>query len=306
MKNEKGFTLVELIIYIAIVSLILVLSSSFAWDIIQGNTKADSFREVQQNARFVMEKVSRSLREGSDPSIFTVTDGILYENEVPLTTEQVEVTEFRITPIENTYRINLTVEYNNISGRNEYEAESVLETTVALFPGGTTSSQGCWGIGGSCDSGCQHTNRGTVLDYYIEPDPLCNRECEPIGRYLVDPSGTCSEDGTGECYKLEDPTTQSTECNQGESCKGDCGGTCTPCREITDERECLQQEGCTLLSGPGGSRCIGRCTPCREFEMDETCAQQLGCTWEASAWYWNLESPLPGYFNYTNCEWYEE
>jgi len=167
------------------------------------------------------------------------------------------------------------------------------------------SSQGCWGIGGSCDSGCQYTNRGKPIDYYLEPDPPCNRFCNPVGKYLIDPSGTCSSDGTGECYKLEDPTTQSTECAQGEACEGKCGGTCTPCREITDPRACDAQEECTGFNTPWGFICMGTCTDCREFEIDETCAQQLGCTWKASAWYWNLESPLSGYFNYTNCEWYE-
>jgi hypothetical protein len=32
---------------------------------------------------------------------------------------------------------------------------------------------------------------------------------------------------------------------------------------------------------------------------------QLGCRWDVVAWYWNLAIPRSGYFNYTNCQWYE-
>ncbi len=165
--------------------------------------------------------------------------------------------------------------------------------------------QGCWGIGGDCDDGCQYTNYGTPLDYYLEPDPPCNRECNPAGRFIVNPSGTCSDDGSGNCYKMEDPTIQNIDCNQGDSCEGKCGGRCTPCRNITDERQCLQQEGCTGFNTPWGFVCLGTCTDCEEFVQEESCSLQLGCSWSASAWYWNLATPRSGYFNYTNCQWYE-
>ncbi len=306
--NKGGFTLIELIIYIAIVSLVLILSSNFAWDIIQGNTKSNSFREVQQNSRFAIERVSRSLREGNDPGIFTVSEGILYENETPLTTEQVEVTNFRVSPIANTYKINLTVEYNNISGRNEYEAESTLESTVAVLSEGGTPPppQGCWGIGGDCDTDCQYADYGTEIGYYLEPDPPCNSQCSPAGEMIVNPSGTCSDDGSGNCYKMEDPTSQSIDCNQGEACAEDCRGNCTPCEEIVDPRTCVSQDGCNLLATPGGDfRCYGTCTPCFNFGNEDDCSRQLGCSWSASAWYWNLAAPRSGYFNYTNCQWYE-
>ena len=131
----KGFTLIELIIYIAIVSLVLVLASNFAWDIIQGSARATCYREVQQNARFAMEKTTRALRAGSDPSIFYVSEGILYQDGVALTTDQVKVTNFGITSIANTYKINLQVEYSNPGGRSEYKAEIDLNSTVCLLPG---------------------------------------------------------------------------------------------------------------------------------------------------------------------------
>lgn len=132
----KGFTLIELIIYIAIVSLVLVLTSNFAWDIIQGSTRVTCYREVQQNTRFAMEKTTRALRAGSDPGIFNVLDGVLYQDGVAITTDQVRVTNFGITFIADTYKIGLSVEHTNPGGRNECDTEIDLESTVCLLPGG--------------------------------------------------------------------------------------------------------------------------------------------------------------------------
>ena len=61
----RAFTLIELIIYIAIVGLILVVASTFAWQIIQGNIKLSAYREVEQNANFAMEKIAFAIRNSS-------------------------------------------------------------------------------------------------------------------------------------------------------------------------------------------------------------------------------------------------
>ena len=83
----RGFTFIELIIYIGIVAFVLVLASNFMWDIIQGGTINNCWREVQQNARFSMEEITRSLRAGEDPCVFSVEEGVLYKNDIPLTSE---------------------------------------------------------------------------------------------------------------------------------------------------------------------------------------------------------------------------
>lgn len=128
---KKGFTLIELIIYTAIVAAVLATSSNFAWNIVQNDIKNVSLREVQQNAWFSMEKITRAIRAGQNPSIFTLTAGTLYQNGVPLTTDQVRVSELRFTSIANTYKINLSINYYNPGGRNEYRASIDLENTVA-------------------------------------------------------------------------------------------------------------------------------------------------------------------------------
>jgi prepilin-type N-terminal cleavage/methylation domain-containing protein len=313
----KGFTFLELLIVISIISILLILTVPLGVDFYRNQQLDSVTQELLQNLR----RAHLNAMSQSDYSFGIWFGSEEYKIFRGDSEENGENEEFFDIPGEISFNSPDEIVFSKLTGNPSFTGDiyitnGISTTTVNINSLGRLAyisysepspPQGCWGTGGSCDSGCQYTNRGTVLDYYIEPDPLCNRECEPVGRYLVDPSGTCSSDGTGECYKLEDPTTQSTECTQGEACEEGCTGDCTPCEKIEDPRNCITQEGCNLLASPGGGfRCTGTCTPCREFDIDETCAQQLGCTWKAAAWYWNLESPLSGYFNYTNCEWYEE
>jgi len=129
--NMKGFTLIELIVYIAIVSIVLTLVTSFGLDVVYGNIKAQTVRETQQNARFAMEKITRSIRSGSDPAVvFNVLDGVLYQGGVALTTNQVRVTNLNFTSDNNSYKINLSLEFYNPNNRPEYSASVDLESTA--------------------------------------------------------------------------------------------------------------------------------------------------------------------------------
>ena len=161
----------------------------------------------------------------------------------------------------------------------------------------------CWGITGSCDPLCQYSDYGPLTDYYTDPDPLCNDSCPPAGSFYADSTGPCSNDGTGSCYKMENPSSQYTSSTQGDSCEGDCSGTCTPCRRIRNEEQCRQQDGCIwsfvrCFDSPG-------CTSCDTYTEEDPCLGQLGCSWESIKWYWNLSDIQDGYSPYINCEWYE-
>lgn len=135
MNNKKGFTLIELIIYIAILSVVLVLITDFAWNILYGDVKSQTVRETQQNARFAMEKITRAIRAGQNPAIiFTVNNGMLYQSGVALTTERVKVTNLNFTSSANSYKINIRVEYYNPENRNEYKALVNMESTALSRP----------------------------------------------------------------------------------------------------------------------------------------------------------------------------
>lgn len=53
---QKGFTLIELIIYLAIVAIVLTASVSFAWVLINDQIKQQAITEINDNAHFVMDK----------------------------------------------------------------------------------------------------------------------------------------------------------------------------------------------------------------------------------------------------------
>ncbi|MEK7580085.1 MAG: hypothetical protein AAB465_00510 [Patescibacteria group bacterium] len=81
LKIITGFTLVELIIYLSLVSLIAVVSISFVWNIVNARIKNEANQEVEQNLRFGLEKITQAIREADDvsamDSIFNVSSGKL-------------------------------------------------------------------------------------------------------------------------------------------------------------------------------------------------------------------------------------
>lgn len=81
LNLNKGSTLIELIIYTALVSLIAVVVIGFAWNIINARIKNEVYQEVEQNLRFGMEKITQAIREADDistaDSIFNVSPGKL-------------------------------------------------------------------------------------------------------------------------------------------------------------------------------------------------------------------------------------
>ncbi len=167
MRN-KSFTLIELLIYTAIISLVLVLITGFFWNIVSGNIKENSYQEVQQNGRFVMTKITQEIKKAiginspvqgfsanslslmmSDsnlsPTIFSVSGGKLMivqgtSAPIELTTDQIVVSNLQFTNLSysntpGTLRVEITLESLNPAGKTEYQASIDLKTTVSLLKG---------------------------------------------------------------------------------------------------------------------------------------------------------------------------
>ena len=64
-KKIQGFTILEVVIYITIFAGILTVAIFFAWDIIGGQTKTFVITEVNQNSRFILERVARDIRQAN-------------------------------------------------------------------------------------------------------------------------------------------------------------------------------------------------------------------------------------------------
>ncbi len=58
----KGFTFIEAILYVAIVSIMLTALIPFVWNIVEGGSKSSVQQEVSGNARFISERIKYEIR----------------------------------------------------------------------------------------------------------------------------------------------------------------------------------------------------------------------------------------------------
>lgn len=161
---QTGFTLIEFLIYLGIVSGILIMIFGFGWQIILGNIKSQAIREVQQNTRFALEKISRTVLAASainspaaaltgaslsltmrdialNPTIFDVADGRLRIRQAgkgpyELTSDRVRVANLQFINISYGasagVRVQMTLKYFNPNNLREYEASFEMEETTSL------------------------------------------------------------------------------------------------------------------------------------------------------------------------------
>ncbi|MDP2864354.1 MAG: prepilin-type N-terminal cleavage/methylation domain-containing protein [bacterium] len=168
-RLQGSFTLVEILIYIAVLVIIVLVVSAFLTWSIRSNTKARAMREVSDNARRVIEIMSYEVRGAK--SIYTPTststqlsletthylplgetstyiDFFLCgdastilclkkesQNSIALTSDRIEVNNLEFILIATTtpsVQINLGINYKNPQNRPEYQASIELRSTVSL------------------------------------------------------------------------------------------------------------------------------------------------------------------------------
>ena len=166
--RKDSFTLIEILVYISVLSIILVCVLSFLIWAAYSNTKTAVMRETLDNARRAMEVLNSETRESK--SIYTPTTvsnqlslettKYLPEGEettyldfylcgtqiclkkesqqqpIALTSGNVEITNLVFTRIVTnqipSVQIDLTVNYKNPNNRPEYQASVNLKSTVSL------------------------------------------------------------------------------------------------------------------------------------------------------------------------------
>ena len=174
IKDNKGFTLIELILYSAILIVVLSVFLNFIWEIVYGNVKTQAIREVQQNGRLAMEKIMRTVQESTlinspapgesadflsleiedkklNPTIFDVVDKILRitqekEDLYSLTNNRVRIDSLQFTNLSyaqtpGTIRIEMTISHRNEGNRREYDVSQDFVSTISLFKGGALLSE---------------------------------------------------------------------------------------------------------------------------------------------------------------------
>jgi len=170
IKKQKGFTLIETIIYIAIIGLALTSFVVFLVSIIDSRDKNYVIQEVQANARTSLNLISQSIREARDvniessifntdpgtislemndsnknPTIIDLNqdDGILRIKQgigdyIELNSNNIKVTQLifkNLTKDESNKKnigIQMVFEYNNQSGDLEFDYSQSIQTAISL------------------------------------------------------------------------------------------------------------------------------------------------------------------------------
>ena len=157
MKN-KGFTLVELLVAMAVFSLIVVSMGATAVSVIKSQRKSLALQNTQETARYILESVSKEIRMskinsadsgGSATAILNITNAksetfnyqfdntskILYRGGQALNSTNLEVTGgFYIrksTSLPARAVVTLVMKVKATGGRAETEAEIYLQSTIS-------------------------------------------------------------------------------------------------------------------------------------------------------------------------------
>ncbi len=154
IRSQKGFTLVELVLYVSICSILLLTMSTFLTFLLGARVRSQAITEVNQQGFQVMNQITQTIRNGRNiqipsigvssstlslttgnallnPTVFSLngTTFIVKEGSktaIPLTNSRIRVSTVTFQNVssssstEKIIRISYTIDYVNLGGRNEY------------------------------------------------------------------------------------------------------------------------------------------------------------------------------------------
>lgn len=164
MKN-RGFTLVELLLYAAMLSIIIFSVGIFLSLLLQSRTKNQVIAEVEQQGVLAMQRMTQVVRNStlinspatgasgstlsvtmpqapSSPTVFALSGGVITMAQgmgatVGLTNNLVSVSGLTFSNLSRagtvgTVRLQFTITYINNSGRNEYDYSKTFDSDASL------------------------------------------------------------------------------------------------------------------------------------------------------------------------------
>ncbi len=167
LSSQKGFTLVELILYVAICSILLLTISSFLSFLLGARVRSQAITEVNQQGFQVMSLMTQTIRNGRsiqspsmgnssstlsittgdallNPTVFTMSSSTVItikegsKTILPLTNSRVEVSALTFQNVssasstEKIIRISFTIDYLNPLGRSEYSFTKSFSGSATL------------------------------------------------------------------------------------------------------------------------------------------------------------------------------
>lgn len=164
-KNNSGFTLVELLLYVAISSIVLLVASLFMATLLESQVKNQTIAEVNQQGIQVMQNITQTVRNSNvistpatgasntslsintslsstTPTIFDLSGGVIRVKEgvntvIPLTNNKViasNLTFFNLsrTGTPGVVKVSFTLSAVNNSNRNEYSFTETFTDSASL------------------------------------------------------------------------------------------------------------------------------------------------------------------------------
>lgn len=164
-RVQKGFTLIEILLYVGIASTILLVSTMFLQTLLEARIKNTTIAEVEQQGLQVMQYITQTIRNAEsvtipsvgtsaslltldvvdvsdDPTLFDLSNGTIRITEgasspVVLTNSRVIASNLTFenysrpdTP--GVVRISFILTYENLSGRQEHEFEKTFYASASL------------------------------------------------------------------------------------------------------------------------------------------------------------------------------
>lgn len=163
--KSRGFTLVELLLYVTIVAIMIISISGLLSLLMQSRVKNQTVAEVEGQGVQIMQIATQTIRNATainsptigtngsslslnvttpanSPTVFDLSGGTLRITEganpaTPLTNSQIVVSSLSFQNLSlagthGTVRIQFTLSYINASGRNEYDFNKTFYGTATL------------------------------------------------------------------------------------------------------------------------------------------------------------------------------
>ena len=163
--SHKGFTFIELILYVSISAVMLLAILAFLSSLLQSRIKNQTIAEVEQQGLQAMHMITQAVRNasaigtpaqgasaavlsvgtiaaGNDPTVFDLAGGVIRMKEgagdaVPLTNSRIIGSALAFQNLSRastpgTVRIQFTLAHRNPEGRNEYNFSRVFIGSATL------------------------------------------------------------------------------------------------------------------------------------------------------------------------------
>jgi type II secretory pathway pseudopilin PulG len=149
-STQQGFSLIEIILYVAILTIILSGMITFAWDVIYGQEKALAQQTVQQAGRLALERISYEIRQAEAVTLVSASEislntdagtktillnaGSVTLDGVALTSDQITVNDLTFTDYSQggSDHISIEIEIASDNQNPQFAASFTSASSVEL------------------------------------------------------------------------------------------------------------------------------------------------------------------------------